>query len=135
MPNSKFAIEPPIEPMLAKLAETLPAEGPFLFEPKWDGFRALVFTRASDVFIQSRDLRPAATLAGVMGSMGFAYGGARLMTSPKFVNWLSQTTRMKPEQMRQHLNRLGLQAAQEKDPVQRDALERFISNYATELEQ
>ena len=58
MPSAKFAIEPPIEPMLAKLAEALPAEGPFLFEPKWDGFRALVFTHASDVFIQSRDLRP-----------------------------------------------------------------------------
>ncbi|HET8622150.1 MAG TPA: ATP-dependent DNA ligase [Gemmatimonadales bacterium] len=53
-----FPIPPPIEPMLAKLAETLPATGDFLFEPKWDGFRAIVFRGASDVFIQSRDLRP-----------------------------------------------------------------------------
>jgi ATP-dependent DNA ligase len=53
-----FAIAPPIEPMLAKLAEELPAEGPFLYEPKWDGFRAIVFRGAADVFIQSRDLRP-----------------------------------------------------------------------------
>jgi ATP-dependent DNA ligase len=30
----------------------------FLFEPKWDGFRAIVFRGESDVFIQSRDLRP-----------------------------------------------------------------------------
>ncbi|MGH7321078.1 MAG: ATP-dependent DNA ligase [Candidatus Rokuibacteriota bacterium] len=44
--------------MLAKLAETLPAAGPFLFEPKWDGFRAIVFRGPSDLFIQSRDLRP-----------------------------------------------------------------------------
>src|SRR5256885_14092696 len=44
--------------MLAKLAEALPDEGTFLFEPKWDGFRAIVFRGASDVFIQSRDLRP-----------------------------------------------------------------------------
>jgi ATP-dependent DNA ligase len=51
-------IAPPIEPMLAKLADALPAAGPFLFEPKWDGFRAIVFRGASDVFIQSRDLRP-----------------------------------------------------------------------------
>jgi ATP-dependent DNA ligase len=44
--------------MLAKLAESLPA-GRFLYEPKWDGFRALVFRGAGDeVFIQSRDLRP-----------------------------------------------------------------------------
>ena len=55
---TSFAIAPPIEPMLAKLAEELPAAGTFLFEPKWDGFRAIVFRGASDVFIQSRDLRP-----------------------------------------------------------------------------
>src|SRR5215475_6827473 len=52
-----FAIDPPIEPMLAKLADTIPV-GPFLYEPKWDGFRAIVFRGDSDVFLQSRDLRP-----------------------------------------------------------------------------
>jgi ATP-dependent DNA ligase len=51
------AIAPPIEPMLAKLADEVPAGSGFLYEPKWDGFRAIVF-RADDVFIQSRDLRP-----------------------------------------------------------------------------
>ena len=55
---SAFPIAPPIEPMLAKLEETLPQEGSFLFEPKWDGFRAIVFRSASDVYIQSRDLKP-----------------------------------------------------------------------------
>ena len=44
--------------MLAKLAEELPPEGAFLYEPKWDGFRAIVFRGGSDVYIQSRDLRP-----------------------------------------------------------------------------
>ncbi|HKO67023.1 MAG TPA: ATP-dependent DNA ligase, partial [Burkholderiaceae bacterium] len=53
-----FAIAPPVEPMLAKIAEELPVSPGFLFEPKWDGFRAIVFRDASDVFIQSRDLRP-----------------------------------------------------------------------------
>jgi ATP-dependent DNA ligase len=53
-----FAIAPPIEPMLAKLAETLPTGGGFLYEPKWDGFRAIVFRHGMDLFIQSRDLRP-----------------------------------------------------------------------------
>jgi ATP-dependent DNA ligase len=52
-----FPVEPPIEPMLAKLAEELPA-GPFLYEPKWDGFRAIVFRAAGEAYIQSRDLRP-----------------------------------------------------------------------------
>jgi ATP-dependent DNA ligase len=51
-------IEPPIEPMLAALADELPASAGFLFEPKWDGFRALVFRGMGEVFIQSRDLRP-----------------------------------------------------------------------------
>ena len=53
-----FAIAPPVEPMLAKLAEALPEGGGYLYEPKWDGFRAIVFRRESDLFIQSRDLRP-----------------------------------------------------------------------------
>ena len=44
--------------MLAKLADALPAGGGFLFEPKWDGFRAIVFRTKGDVYIQSRDLRP-----------------------------------------------------------------------------
>jgi ATP-dependent DNA ligase len=44
--------------MLAKLADELPRGPGFLYEPKWDGFRALVFRTGSEVFIQSRDLRP-----------------------------------------------------------------------------
>jgi ATP-dependent DNA ligase len=58
MPSPSFAIAPPIEPMLAKAAAELPAGGAFLYEPKWDGFRAIVFRGADEVFIQSRDLRP-----------------------------------------------------------------------------
>src|ERR687898_611084 len=53
-----YAIAPPIEPMLAKLAEALPGAGKFLYEPKWDGFRSIIFRSESDVYIQSRDLRP-----------------------------------------------------------------------------
>jgi ATP-dependent DNA ligase len=57
-PASPFAIAPPVEPMLAKLVEELPEGDDWLYEPKWDGFRAIVFRGPSDVFIQSRDLRP-----------------------------------------------------------------------------
>ena len=53
-----FPIDPPVAPMLAKVAEELPRGDGFLYEPKWDGFRAIVFRGSSDVFIQSRDLRP-----------------------------------------------------------------------------
>src|SRR5918995_542342 len=58
MADATFAIAPPIEPMLAKLADVLPEQGAFLFEPKWDGFRSIVFRREGDLFMQSRDLRP-----------------------------------------------------------------------------
>jgi ATP-dependent DNA ligase len=44
--------------MLAKVAEQLPEAGDFLYEPKWDGFRALVFRTAQGLYLQSRDLRP-----------------------------------------------------------------------------
>src|SRR4026209_2388010 len=44
--------------MLAKIAEALPPGGGFLYEPKWDGFRAIVFRGGGDVYNQSRDLRP-----------------------------------------------------------------------------
>jgi len=45
--------------MLAKAVDTLPAGSEFLYEPKWDGFRAIVFRgNGKDVYIQSRDSRP-----------------------------------------------------------------------------
>jgi ATP-dependent DNA ligase len=44
--------------MLAKIAEELPQQEGFLFEPKWDGFRAIVFRNGDEAYIQSRDLRP-----------------------------------------------------------------------------
>src|SRR6185312_9220528 len=36
----------------------LPAEGDWIFEPKWDGFRALIFRDADEIFVQSRDEKP-----------------------------------------------------------------------------
>ena len=48
----------PVEPMLAKVADSLPPEGDFLYEPKWDGFRAIVMRSAEGVVIQSRDTKP-----------------------------------------------------------------------------
>src|SRR5256885_11465788 len=47
-----------MEPMLANLATDLPVGEQFMYEPKWDGFRAIVFRGGGDVYIQSRDLRP-----------------------------------------------------------------------------
>jgi len=44
--------------MLAKAADALPEGDGWLYEPKWDGFRALVFRDGGEVFTQSRDLKP-----------------------------------------------------------------------------
>ena len=44
--------------MLSKRIAELPAEGDWIFEPKWDGFRALVFRDGDEIFIQSRDEKP-----------------------------------------------------------------------------
>jgi len=44
--------------MLAKRIEEVPAAGPWIYEPKWDGFRALIFRDGDEVFIQSRDEKP-----------------------------------------------------------------------------
>ena len=51
-------MQPPIEPMLAKLVDEIPDADGLLFEPKWDGFRSIVFRSTDDVYIQSRDLKP-----------------------------------------------------------------------------
>ena len=53
-------VEPPILPMLAKGVAELPAGEEWIFEPKWDGFRALVFRDGEEIFIQSRDEKPLA---------------------------------------------------------------------------
>jgi ATP-dependent DNA ligase len=50
-------VEPPIEPMLAKPSR-LPEDDGWLFEPKWDGFRAIVFRDGDEILTQSRDLKP-----------------------------------------------------------------------------
>ena len=44
--------------MLARIASTLPEGEGVLYEPKWDGFRAIIFRGGSEVYIQSRDLKP-----------------------------------------------------------------------------
>ncbi len=54
----RLPVLPPIEPMLAKPADAIPAGDGWLYEPKWDGFRALVFRDGDETYIQSRDLKP-----------------------------------------------------------------------------
>jgi ATP-dependent DNA ligase len=51
-------VMPPVSPMLAKLSRELPAEGGLLYEPKWDGFRCIVFRHGDEVELGSRNERP-----------------------------------------------------------------------------
>ena len=51
-------VNPPVLPMLAKRAGELPTGANWIFEPKWDGFRALIFRDGDEIFIQSRDEKP-----------------------------------------------------------------------------
>ena len=51
-------VNPPLLPMLAKRVGGLPPAGDWIFEPKWDGFRALVFRDGDEIQIQSREERP-----------------------------------------------------------------------------
>ena len=51
-------LQPPIRPMLAKRVDDIPDGDTWIFEPKWDGFRALIFRDGDDITIQSRDQKP-----------------------------------------------------------------------------
>jgi ATP-dependent DNA ligase len=53
----KLPVMPPVSPMLAKLSRELPA-GDFLYEPKWDGFRTIVFRDGDEVELGSRNEKP-----------------------------------------------------------------------------
>src|SRR5438477_6365445 len=51
----RLPFDPPLAPMLSKAADALPGGDGWQFEPKWDGFRALVFRDGDEVVLQSRD--------------------------------------------------------------------------------
>ena len=51
-------LKPPVLPMLAKRVEAIPEHGSWIFEPKWDGFRSIVFRDGDELLIQSRDGKP-----------------------------------------------------------------------------
>ncbi|WP_419706685.1 ATP-dependent DNA ligase [Promicromonospora sp. NFX87] len=64
MTTLNLPVQPPVRPMLAKSVASIPAQaetdvGPaYVYEPKWDGFRAIVYRDGSDVRIDSRNTKP-----------------------------------------------------------------------------
>ncbi|EON22843.1 ATP-dependent DNA ligase [Nocardioides sp. CF8] len=51
-------VMPPVQPMLAKSVKGVPTSGDYSFEPKWDGFRCLVFRDGDEVELTSRNTKP-----------------------------------------------------------------------------
>jgi ATP-dependent DNA ligase len=51
-------LRPPVLPQLARPRKALPTGDGWVYEPKWDGFRALAFVDGDDVYLQSRSGRP-----------------------------------------------------------------------------
>lgn len=51
-------VTPPVSPMLAKLSREMPTGDDFLYEPKWDGFRCIVFRDGDEIELGSRNERP-----------------------------------------------------------------------------
>jgi len=51
-------LQPPVKPMLAKAATKLPTGDDLFYEPKWDGFRCIVFRDGDEVELGSRNERP-----------------------------------------------------------------------------
>lgn len=64
MTTLNLPVQPPVRPMLAKSVASIPAQsdtavGPaYVYEPKWDGFRAIVYRDGDDVRIDSRNAKP-----------------------------------------------------------------------------
>jgi ATP-dependent DNA ligase len=54
----KLPVMPPVKPMLAKLSRDLPVGAEYVYEPKWDGFRCIVFRDGDDIELGSRNEKP-----------------------------------------------------------------------------
>src|SRR5437016_2927423 len=54
----RLPFDPPLPPMFSKAADALPGGDGWQFEPKWDGFRTLLFRDGDEIVLQSRDEKP-----------------------------------------------------------------------------
>ncbi|MFN7972981.1 MAG: ATP-dependent DNA ligase [Acidobacteriota bacterium] len=78
-------LSPPIEPMLAKLTDALPDGPGWLYEPKWDGFRVIVFRDGEEWYLQSRELKPLARYFPELGPAILAQRPSRCVVDGELV--------------------------------------------------
>jgi ATP-dependent DNA ligase len=93
---------PPVEPMLAKLTRELPPAGPVMFEPKWDGFRCILFRDGDDLDLQSRNQKPLLRYFPELRDPVLAQLPERIVLDGELVVWNDRGLDFDALQLRQH---------------------------------
>ena len=103
----RLAIRPPLPPMEAKLVEALPSGEGWQFEPKWDGFRCLVFRDGDEVELQSKAERPLGRyfpeivdLARALPNERFVLDGELVIPVEKILSFEALQLRLHPAESR-----------------------------------
>ena len=103
MPNLEgLPFEAPLPPMEAKLAEALPDGGGWQFEPKWDGFRCVVFRNGDEVELQSKSGKPLARYFPEIVEAALAMAADRFVVDGELVIPLGGALSFDALQMRLH---------------------------------
>jgi ATP-dependent DNA ligase len=82
---SRVGVAPPLPPMEAKAVDALPRGDGWQFEPKWDGFRCLVFRDGAEVELQSKAGRPLGRYFPEMVARIAALGADRLAVDGELI--------------------------------------------------
>ncbi|MBV9884623.1 MAG: ATP-dependent DNA ligase [Sphingomonadaceae bacterium] len=105
MPNPRFsrlAVKPPLPPMEAKLVDTLPEGEGWQYEPKWDGFRCLVFRDGDAVELQSKAGRPLGRYFPEVVAMVAGLGADRFVLDGELIIPVDGTLSFEALQLRLH---------------------------------
>lgn len=95
-------IDPSLEPMEARLVEALPEDGGWQFEPKWDGFRCLVFKRGDAVSLISKSGKPLARYFPEVAAAVAAIRAERVVLDGELLIPVGPTLSFEALQMRLH---------------------------------
>ena len=111
--DNSIVLSPPMEPMLAKAVGSAVPEGEFLYEPKWDGFRCLVFRMADRVVLQSRGLDdlayafPEVVAAAQTLPVGTVLDGELVVLRDGKIDFATLSTRIRPRSESDNIARLA----------------------------